>query len=33
MYNVGLDSHNNFPIEINEIVNDIREKKIQLDRQ
>lgn len=33
MYNVGLDSHNNFPIEINEIINDIREKKIQLDKE
>lgn len=31
MYNVTLDAHNNFPVEINEIINDIREKKIQLD--
>ena len=33
MYNVGLDSHNNFPVEINKIINDIKDKKIQLDKE
>ena len=31
MYCVCLDAHNNKPVELNEIINDIREKKIQLD--
>ncbi len=31
MYNVGLDSHNNYPVELNEIINDIKEKKDILD--
>jgi len=33
MYNVGLDAHNNYPVEINEIIADIKERKMQLDRQ
>ena len=31
MYNIGLDSHNNYPVELNEIINDIKEKKDILD--
>jgi len=27
MYHVGLDSHNNFPVEIDEIISDIQKKK------
>lgn len=30
MYHVGIDSHNCFPIEIEEIVNDIKNKKCEL---
>ena len=33
MYNVSLDAHNNYPIEINEIIEDIRQEKMQLDIQ
>ena len=33
MYNVSLDAHNNYPVEIHEIIEDIREKKMQLDIQ
>lgn len=33
MYNVALDAHNNYPIEITEIIENIREKKMQLDIQ
>ena len=33
MYNVGLDAHNNYPVEINEIIADIKTKKETLDRQ
>ena len=31
MYCVGLDAHNNFPIEINDIIKDIQEAKDKLD--
>ena len=33
MYCVCLDAHNNKPVELNEIINDIRDKKIQLDNR
>ena len=33
MYNVGLDAHNNTPVELNEIIKDIKTKKLQLDNQ
>ena len=33
MYNVALDAHDCFPVEINEIIADIKDKKMQLDRQ
>ena len=33
MYNVSLDAHDCFPIEINEIIVNIKDKKMQLDRQ
>jgi hypothetical protein len=33
MYNVGLDAHNNYPVEINEIIADIKIKKETLDKQ
>lgn len=31
MYNVGLDAHNNYPVEINEIIADIKAKKLECD--
>ncbi len=33
MYNVALDAHNNYPIEITEIIENIKNKKMQLDIQ
>jgi calcineurin-like phosphoesterase family protein len=33
MYNVGLDAHDNKPVELQEILNDIKEAKIKLDNK
>ena len=33
MYNVGLDAHNNRPVELQEILNDIKEAKIKFDNK
>ena len=32
MYNVSLDAHNNYPVSIDEIIKDIKNKKMELDR-
>jgi hypothetical protein len=31
MYNVGVDAHNGYPVSIEQIINDIRQKKNELD--
>lgn len=33
IYNVSLDAHNNFPIEIKKIIEEIKEQKMLLDKQ
>lgn len=33
MYNVGLDAHNNYPVSIEQIIIDIRQKKDELNRE
>ena len=33
MYNVGLDAHNNYPVSIEQIIIDIRQKKDELNKE
>lgn len=32
MYNVALDAHNNFPVLIDDIIEEVRQKKMEMDR-
>ena len=32
MYNVALDAHNNFPVLIDDIIEEVRQKKMEIDR-
>ena len=33
MYNIALDAHNNFPVYYKEIIDDIKNKKMELDKE
>lgn len=33
MYNVGLDAHNNYPVSLEQVIEDIKEMKMKIDRE